>query len=199
MKYQLIIIIVGLFLTDIAYSQNIAVKSNLLYDATGTINLGVEFGLSKKTTLDVSANFNLWNADISRDKRLNHILVQPEFRYWICKPFKGHFFGAHAHYAYYNVGGDNWLLNSATAISTSFNSDIKNHHFKGWLLGAGISYGYHWILHKRWSLEPSIGFGYAYMSYDKYNNAVCGDKIKSEKSHYFGPTKIGITLIFMIK
>ena len=38
------------------YGQKFAVKSNLLYDATATINLGVEMGLSKKWTLDLSGN-----------------------------------------------------------------------------------------------------------------------------------------------
>lgn len=42
------------------YGQKFAVKSNLLYDATATINLGVEMGLSKKWTLDLSGNYNGW-------------------------------------------------------------------------------------------------------------------------------------------
>ena len=43
-----------------AMAQKVAVKTNLLYDATSTINLGTEFGLSPKWTLDVSANYNPW-------------------------------------------------------------------------------------------------------------------------------------------
>ena len=31
-------------------AQKIAVKSNLLYDATTTVNLGLEFGLARKWT-----------------------------------------------------------------------------------------------------------------------------------------------------
>ena len=42
------------------YGQKFAVKSNLLYDVTATINLGVEMGLSKKWTLDLSGNYNGW-------------------------------------------------------------------------------------------------------------------------------------------
>ena len=41
-------------------AQNIAVKTNLLYDASSTINLGTEIGLSPKWTLDLSANYNGW-------------------------------------------------------------------------------------------------------------------------------------------
>ena len=39
-----------------ASAQKVAVKTNLLYDATSTINLGVEFALTPKWTLDVAGN-----------------------------------------------------------------------------------------------------------------------------------------------
>ena len=34
-------------------AQDIALKSNILYDASGTINLGAEVGLAPKWTLDM--------------------------------------------------------------------------------------------------------------------------------------------------
>lgn len=201
MKYflPLIMLLVGLSFSNKVYSQKLAVKTNLLYDATGTMNLGLEFSLGKKITLDVSGSYNPWLFDKNTTKRINHILVQPEFRYWLDERFNGHFFGIHAHYAYYNVGGYNWLLNAFKTMSSSINGNIKNYRFDGWLAGAGISYGYHWILHKRWSLEGTIGVGYAYIEYDKYGRPVCAEKIGREVRHYFGPTKAGLTLIFMIK
>ena len=52
------------------YGQKFAVKSNLLYDATATINLGVEMGLSKKWTLDLSGNYNGWK--FGDDMRWKH-------------------------------------------------------------------------------------------------------------------------------
>lgn len=198
MKYRLIMVIVGLLFTDIAYSQKADIKSNLLYGATGTINLGVEVGLAERMTLDIATSFNLWEPKVSRERRFNHILIQPEFRYWLNQSFDGHFFGAHIHYAYYNFGGENWFLNSVSAMSNLSKSEFKNFHNRGWLAGAGFSYGYHWNFHKRWGLEATIGFGYAYMDYDKYNNPVCGTKIGNEKKSYFGPTKAGVTLIFVI-
>ena len=73
------------------YGQKFAVKSNLLYDATATINLGVEVGLSKKWSLDLSGNYNGWM--LGDEARFKHWLVQPEARYWLCEKFNGHFFG----------------------------------------------------------------------------------------------------------
>ena len=64
-------------------AQEIAVKTNLLYDASTTINLGTEIGLSPKWTLDLSANYNGWT--FSENKKWKHWMAQPEARYWLCE------------------------------------------------------------------------------------------------------------------
>ena len=46
----LIVLVLGCFIESKA--QKVALKSNLLYDATTTMNLGLEFGLARKWTLD---------------------------------------------------------------------------------------------------------------------------------------------------
>lgn len=167
--------------------SSFAVKTNLLYDATTTINLGVEFRTGLKTSLDIPINYNPWTFD--NNKKWKHLLVQPEFRYWTAETFRGHFFGLHGHYAYYNIGGlDN----------PPFSTYMNTHRFEGWLAGAGLSYGYRWNFSHRWAMEATLGVGYAYLSYDKYPCYTCGKKIGSETKNYFGPTKAGISLIFNI-
>ena len=100
--------------------------------------------------------------------------------------------GLHAHGGGYNWGGMlPWAIRPGAGI--------RNYRYEGWLAGAGVSYGYHWVLGNRWGLEATVGVGYAYLDYDKYPCAKCGRKIGSASEHYFGPTKAGITLIFMIK
>lgn len=42
-------------------AQKIAVKTNMLYDVTTTLNLGVEFSVAPKWTIDVSGNYNPFN------------------------------------------------------------------------------------------------------------------------------------------
>lgn len=80
-----------------------AIKTNALYWATATPNLGVEFALSEKWTMDISGNYNPWKW--SGNKKFKHWLVQPELRYWLCDRFSGHFFGVHAFYAQFNMCG----------------------------------------------------------------------------------------------
>ena len=80
----LIVLVLGCFIESKA--QKVALKSNLLYDATTTMNLGLEFGLARKWTLDVPVNYNPWKPDNGR--RLRHWGIQPEVRYWFCERFR---------------------------------------------------------------------------------------------------------------
>ena len=77
----LIVLVLGCFIESKA--QKVALKSNLLYDATTTMNLGLEFGLARKWTLDVPVNYNPWKLDNGR--RLRHWGIQPEVRYWFVR------------------------------------------------------------------------------------------------------------------
>lgn len=172
-------------------AQDVAVKTNLLYDATATINAGVEVAIAPRWTLDISGNFNGWNQ--SHQRRWKHWLVQPEARYWFCDPFAGHFLGMHLHGGQYNVGG---LDNSISFLGTDF-SGLSDYRYQGWFLGAGVAYGYSVILGRHWNMEFEIGIGYAYTRYDQFNCVGCGRKIKEDQDHhYFGPTKAAINLIY---
>ena len=42
-------------------AQNVALKTNLAYDAVAAANLGLEFGLAPRWTMDISGNYMPWN------------------------------------------------------------------------------------------------------------------------------------------
>ena len=188
-------LILGVFLavcwcTGTANAQDIAAKTNLLYWSSTTPNLSFEFGLGKRTTLDLTGAYNPWTLNKDSNKKIKHWLVMPEFRYWLCERYNGHFFGLHSGYVFYNISGVRVLFQDKST---------KNHRYQGWATGAGLSYGYSWILGKRWNIEATIGLGYIYSNYDKYECATCGKFKGSRNKHYFGPTKAGISLIYIIK
>lgn len=170
-------------------AQQVAVKTNLLYWATSTPNLGAEFGLGNRTTLDVSFGYNPWTLNRAENRKLRHVLVMPEFRYWLCESFRGHFFGLHTGYTYYNISG----------VGIPFHSGTRGNRYQGWATGVGISYGYSWVLGRRWNLEATVGLGYVYTDYKKYDCVTCGDYLGRQSRHFFMPTKAGITLIYRIK
>ena len=190
--FRMAMVFVGMMLATQLQAQKVAVKTNLLYDATATINAGIEFGLAPKWTLDLSGNFNGWT--MSHDRKWKHWMAQPEARYWFCDRFAGHFLGFHALGGQYNIGH---LKNNIKFLGTDF-SKLSDSRYQGWFIGAGIAYGYAWVLNKHWNLEGEIGVGYVYTEYDRFNCKGCGKKVEEDKNHhYFGPTKAAINLIYV--
>ena len=188
----LLLLSFALFFVNEAKAQKVAIKTNLVYDATATVNAGLEFGLAQKWSLDVSGNYNAWT--ILNSARWKHWAVQPEARYWFCERFSGHFLAMHLHGGLYNVGS---IKNNLYFLGTDF-SKLSNQRFQGWFAGAGVAYGYSWILGKHWNLEAELGFGYSYTVYDKFECAGCGKKIEEGiDHHYVGPTKAAINLIYL--
>lgn len=169
-------------------SQNIALKSNLIYDATATLNLGVEVKFAPKWTVDLSGNYNPFS--FGDNKKWKHWMVQPELRYWFCDPFNRHFVGAHLMVGVFNVGN----------IKPPFGllPSTKGYRYEGEMMGAGLVYGYHHVLSPRWSLEYALGLGWMHADYEKYECPHCGDYINSGQKDFFGVTKAAVSLIYMI-
>lgn len=175
-----------------SYGQKVAFKTNLLYDATLTPNLGIETKLAPQWTLDLSGNLNAWAV---KDHRWKHWLVQPEARYWFCQAFSGHFLGAHLVGGQYNFGN---LDMNFKFLGTDF-SKLRDYRYQGWMGGAGIAYGYSWILDRHWNIEAEIGFGWIYTRYDEFECKDCGQRIQTNKPHnYVGPTKAAVNLIYTL-
>lgn len=172
-------------------SSRFAIKVNAVYGlAFLTPNLGLEIGLSPKTTLDLTVGWNPFNKEGTEEsnKKFNHILIKPEFRYWLCERFNGHFFGVHPFYANYNI--------SEHDVPLLFE---KEYRYEGNGYGLGISYGYHWMLNKHWGIEFNVGVGMAFLDYEKFECKICSESNGPFKKKYFGPTSLGIKLVYILK
>lgn len=170
-------------------TQKIGIKTNLLYWATTTANGAVELSWWDNKSIHVAGGYN--GFEFNESKKFKHWLIQPEFRWWTCETFNGHFYGVHAHYSYFNVGG----VKPPFGIFPS----LKDYRYQGRLWGVGATYGYQWVLGKRWNLEAAVGLGYAHIKYDKYECPRCGEWLKGGTKHYFGPTKLAISFVYLIK
>lgn len=174
------------------FAQKVAVKTNLLSDAFLSPNLGIEVGLAPKWTLDVEGQLNGWT--LSHERRWKHWAVQPGARYWLCDRFGGHFLGAHVHGGQYNIGGFDGKLNFLGTDARK----LKDARYQGWFAGAGLSYGFAWLLGEHWNLEAEIGLGYSYTRYSKFRCAGCGKKVEDDRPHhYVGPTKAAVNLVYL--
>lgn len=182
---KLIIIANIIMFPSRAFSQELAIKNNILGDATGSLNLAGEYRLGDQSTIQLGVSYNPWT--FSENKKFKHILVQPEYRYWFTDAFMGHFVGVEAQYAQYNVGG-------ISPFKT-----IKDHRYQGNLMGIGLTYGYQWMLSTFWNIEANISLGYVYLDYDKYGPEKGAKKISKSSNSYFGPVQAGISIVYFIR
>lgn len=191
LKKLCLLFVVAMSATFGMSAQVVGLKTNLLYDALLSPTLGLEFGLAPKWSLDVSGTINDWTVN---NKNWKQWMVQPEARYWFCQRFSGHFLGLHAIGGQYNFGNLNF--GGKNFLGTNL-KELENHRLQGWMAGAGLAYGYSWILGKHWNIEAEIGIGWIYTRYDEFNCDHCGQKIKEDQPHnYYGPTKAAVNLIY---
>ena len=190
-KKKLGLLVIALTTVVGAQSQNVAVKTNLLYDLTLTVNAGIEFGLAPRWTMDLSGNYIGWDVDGHKWK---HWLAQPEFRYWFCDRFAGHFLGIHAIGGQFNWG--NWR-HGRDFLGTHF-SALKDYRAQGWGVGGGIAYGYTWVLGKHWNFEAEVGVGVIQTWYDVYDCETCASRVAVDRTHtYYGPTKAALNIVYV--
>lgn len=166
--------------------SEVDVKTNLLYDLNSTINLGVEFPISRSLSLDISGNYNAWT--MSENRKWKHWLLQPELRYWPGDRQHGQFFGLH-------ILGGQFNLNKVT-LPFNLYPDLTNRRYQGWGVGAGLGYGYRWNFSQRWAGEAEVGVGGIYARYDKFCTVNCGVRTGFGSGFHIAPTKLAISLIY---
>ena len=153
--------------------QSLAIKSNLLYDLTTSLNLGGEIRCDDTHTFSLSVNYNPWN--FSGNKKMKHFLVQPEYRKWLNEAFTGGFIGLQVHYALYNFGG-----------------------MLPWGFGNGKMLGI-WMISPQWNMEAGISLGYAHLNYKRYGQPAGAPLIEKSNCNYWGLTQIGISVVYFIQ
>ncbi len=188
-KRNLVWMLVLLLFCLKAGGQTVAVKTDLVKWGTASLNIEPEVRIGSKSTLNLGLSWNPWT--FKDNKKWRHLLVQPEYRYWFCKPFGGHFIGVHPMYMRFNAGNIGFTFGLANGM--------KDYRYQGNLWGGGIGYGYHWILNNRWSIEAEIGLGVGYVDYSQYECVTCGDKLRTDTEVRFMPTKAAVSLIYVIK
>lgn len=190
MKRNTFILFLLLLLFRLAdlHSQTLAVKNDLLTGALSSPNLSVEVKLSDRFTLEAGFHYNPFPA--GGDKRWKHWFVQPELRYWMCQPFGGHFFGAHLMYGVYNAGD--------MKLPLGLFKGVRSSRYEGDFLGLGVSYGYHFILSPRWSIETSLGVGFLHIGYERYHCLHCGEQTGGGYKNFIAPTRAAVSLVYLI-
>ncbi len=172
-----------------------ALKTNLLYDATTTPNIGAELAVSQKNTINLVYGLNPWT--FSDGKKAKHWVAMPEFRWWNCTAFNGSFFGVHAMGGQFNAAKVNLPIPGAFFGGDNIRTGVKDSRMQGTFAGVGATYGYQWSITRHFNIEAEIGVGYNHIWYNKYPCTECGNKIKSGQTNYAGITKLGLSLMYI--
>lgn len=173
-ELRMLLLLLSTLTMTSAQAQDWRLKTNLAYWATTTPNIAAETRLSNRLSMDLSLGWNTFT--YSGNKKLKHIAIQPEIRYWLGCPYIGHFLGANILYSHYNAGGVHFPF--------GFFPELKKHRFQGDLGAIGLVYGYDWSLGKsnRWNLETALGLGVGFTRYTKYNcYGKCGTAIEKKQ------------------
>lgn len=159
-------------------SRYVAVKTNLAAWVGTIMNLAADVQVSEHFSVELPVLWCPWH--VSSKHAVKTFTIQPEGRYWLARPGKGHFFGVHAHIGWFNV---KWNRDRYQDTSRP-------------LLGAGISYGYLLPLGEHWAGEFTLGAGYANLKYNTYYNIGNGARIDTRTKNYWGITRVGISVVY---
>lgn len=159
-------------------AQRVALKTNALYWAASTPNLGAEFRINRHVTFDFEAAYNRINV-FNIDTR--GAAITPEVRYWFsARPQAGHFVGL-------------------AGIGCDYKFAHNGQWRKGDLYGAGVTYGYSFVLSRHWSLETTLGVGVAHVQekcWDKEQSEPDAANVKEWKPI---PLKAGVTFVYLLR
>lgn len=200
MKRFLAVVALLFLVLGTADAQKVAVKTNSLYWLTTTPNAGFEFALGDRLTFEIAGGYNPWTLNKEDNIKAKHFLVTPEFRYWFCESFQGHFIGINANYTQFNAGGIHVPEVFYKVESLGYFLDMLQYsRSQGWAVGAGLTYGYAFPIARRWNMEFNLGLGWWYTQYDRFESRTCGLFQERIEKHAFGLTDLGISFIYMIK
>lgn len=174
----LLLIIAVMFLSPRAEAQRLALKTNAIDWFMLSPNLTAEARLSQRLTLQLGVAANPTKISIA-DVQLTNFRVEPELRYWFNRPMARHF-----------------IALSATAAT--FNLRLKERHFNGDAVGAGVSYGYALVLSDHWNMEAEIGVGLAHISAKNYRGDIAPNT--RNYSHIRPvPIRVGLSFAYIFK
>ena len=177
----------------------LGLKTNMLYDVATVLNFSVEAVISRRFSILYEQHCPWWLTDNNR-YCLQMLSFGGEFRWWF-KPTTGKY-----------ASRTDWVRRDALVghflglygFAGDFDVQAKRKGcYQGEFVSVGLTYGYAMPISKRLNLEFSISVGYANIPYRHYiptddYEFLMRDPNNEGRTHYIGPTRIGISLVVPI-
>jgi hypothetical protein len=161
-----------------------SVRTNLLYWAVATPNLGLEWKPSNSIGFLVNGAYSHW---IWSDESNHH-------RTWMISPEIRYYFGGRGKARLAPTG---WFIGAEGHIG-EFNFKFKDTGYQGDLWGAGLTGGYRLRLSSVFDMDFSLGIGYTSLKYESYyrSNSIMVRKESGLSKNVFAPTQLGVSLVW---
>lgn len=132
----------------VSNAQVCTLKSNALALGIGSVNLAAEFSVAPQWTVELSGMATLFSPwkNVGNGLYLNGWSAVAEGRYYLCRAFNGHHFGAFGQIARYGKGGGMPIF-----VESVWNN-VK-------VAALGVSYGYYFKLNTYWGIDTNVGIG----------------------------------------
>ena len=165
------------------HAQQIAVKTNGLMFAAMMPNVGCEFVVGERSSIDISA----FGAVNIYGNKAQIIGLMPEYRYWFNgRPMTREFVGI-------------------SALGTSYDITWGDNIYQGDAAGAGVTFGYALNWSKRLNVEFHGGFGAVYFKQKQYykndnlEDYTNGTAQANATGYKLLPIKIGVSISYIFK
>ena len=170
-----------------------AVNTNLLYDAATAINLGAEFPIGKRVSIGAEVVFPWW---LLKDQRAFELLAGTlDVRIWLGNrdrrdKMTGWFVGPYGGAGYYDI---EWKT--------------AGRQGEFWHVGAMGGFAHKINRSGSLRLEYTLGLGYLNTDYRAYKPMLAAederwhlieDPDNDGVLHYYGPTRVGVSLVWLI-
>ena len=174
---------------EVPKQPRVALRTNLLYDATLSPNLGVDVRVDSLRTVGLLAGVNAWDIDKAKNKKWRHMLFSLRARKYRDSIFHKGYYEADLIYSHYNVGN--------TKIPFGIYSAVKDRRLQGDLVALGGKYGYSWILSRTWRIEAEAGVAVGYAWFKEYDCDHCGTYYGKGDRIFLLP-QLGVNVVYII-
>jgi len=173
--------------TSLTFAQHLAISNNAIFDAAGVLSVGIELPVSNRLSLEAYGGIRPWKR---AERNVNKSwALQGQVRIWPCKVMNGFFWGPYAHVAAFNIANKDLFF--------GIRLGKKDFRYEGWLIGGGIGVGYEYVLARHWNICAEVGVGYTYIDRKQYYCETCGKMKGGGVYNYFGPSKLGLSILYV--
>lgn len=176
--------------SDSVPQRRIALRTNLLYDATLSPNIGVDVRVDSTWTVGLLAGINAWDIDKEKNKKWRHMLFSLRARKFLNESvFHKGYIEADVIYSHFNVGN--------VKFPFGLYKSVRDRRLQGDLVALGGKYGYSWILARNWRIEAEAGVAVGYAWFKEYDCPHCGTFLGNGDRIFLLP-QLGINIVYVI-